>query len=584
MQNLGVEPASDSEKTESVQVTYGAAKAAETAADERLNVVFFLDARGWVPATEFEGLRNLIRDTAHEVLSGYMHRVNLSIMVNRGGAEVSEIPLNDRDSLSRIDDITNLVAPRDDRGEDIVITSCFDTMYEAYKDKTKDTLFILFVTDNMIMANAADSPKVYQKLAKSEKIHISLVSDTRSTDVGSYVIDIIKETNGQIIKSDMASVKEYITGYLPNTYSIITANDYEPVVLKDILKKNSKTDTDDDQLSDWNEVNIDAIYKVKESLPADQGGDKDIRKKSYLLMDDMPTIQQCITYYGEDHLYVESGFERFKNSKRPPGMPPSAFEKYFFNTVLNKYHITPIYSDPTQVDSDGDGNSDYDEVKIFSTSPLISNPLIFEKYNYDENGILKEDGEFPLLWCISDNYFINGSFLSEAEIIGILEKRGVDKEKAKILYDKCSSFKHDPDILFGNDKMYSSHMYEILSKWTKSNKFDQRVGINPAIILGTWKWEAGYGLNNSFGSYYGAPDDFEQQLTICIARYLRDFYYYQYNLIEDDKKSELPMMYGTEKQFPLIPCNAAMYSRAQYNPSNMNELKLWHDTIFYEDW
>ncbi len=219
MKNLGVEPVSDSEKAETVQVAYGAANEAD---DERLNVVFFLDARGSVQKTEFEKLKNLIYDTAKEVQSGYMQRVNLSVMVNHGGAEVYNIPLNDVDYFQRIPAITNNVAPSGNKAEIIDITSCYDMIYNAYSNKAKDTLFIMVVTDNMILTNSADSKNIYQKLAESEKIHISLVSDSRSTDIDSYVTDIIKETDGKIIKSDMASVKKYITSYLPNTYSIYT--------------------------------------------------------------------------------------------------------------------------------------------------------------------------------------------------------------------------------------------------------------------------------------------------------------------------------------------------------------------------
>lgn len=206
-----------------------------------------------------------------------------------------------------------------------------------------------------------------------------------------------------------------------------------------------------------------------------------------------------------------------------------------------------------------------------------------EKYDYNENGVLKDDGELSLLWCISDDYFINRDYLSETEVIDILASRGIKEQQAKIFYEKCFTFSHNPDILFSDNTMYYWKVNENLKEWVKANEFNLRVGINPAIILSTWKWESGYGQGNCFGALGGTKENFEQQTITCIARYLRFFYFYQFNLIESNEKSKLDMNISKEK-FSLTPCNAAMYSRAQYNNDTMIELQKWHDTIIDEDW
>ncbi len=120
------------------------------------------------------------------------------------------------------------------------------------------------------------------------------------------------------------------------------------------------SDTDSDGLYDWDEVNTEAIYTVKENLPENEGGDKELRKKPYLLMDDMPTINQCRTYYGKDFLYVESGFERFKDEHNADKMTVVELEEF-----LNSYHITPIWSCPVDADGDNDGVIDlYDKKRL----------------------------------------------------------------------------------------------------------------------------------------------------------------------------------------------------------------------------
>ncbi len=155
-----------------------------------------------------------------------------------------------------------------------------------------------------------------------------------------------------------------------------------------MLKKDSETDTDDDGLHDWTEVNTEAIYTVKENLPENEGGDKELRKKPYLLMSDMPTIYQCKTYYGKDFLYVESGFERFKDEHNADKMTAAELEEF-----LNWYHITPIWSCPVDADSDNDGVID----------PYDSKPLDRYSVELNEKGEAEgKDSVFTVLEVIEE--------------------------------------------------------------------------------------------------------------------------------------------------------------------------------------
>jgi hypothetical protein len=69
----------------------------------------------------------------------------------------------------------------------------------------------------------------------------------------------------------------------------------------------------------------------------------------------LPTISNCLEF--GDKTYAEDGLERFKSEQWVPGMPTSIFEVYL-DYILNKTKILPIISDPTDVDTDGDGYTD----------------------------------------------------------------------------------------------------------------------------------------------------------------------------------------------------------------------------------
>jgi hypothetical protein len=111
----------------------------------------------------------------------------------------------------------------------------------------------------------------------------------------------------------------------------------EKVVLDDVLYYSNFAETNGDSLSDWQEMDTD-----KTDWEADGA----------ILL---PTISNCLEF--GDKTYAEDGLERFKSDQWVPGMPTSIFEVYL-DYILNKTKILPIISDPTDVDTDGDGYTD----------------------------------------------------------------------------------------------------------------------------------------------------------------------------------------------------------------------------------
>ncbi|MBQ8612857.1 MAG: cellulose binding domain-containing protein, partial [Ruminiclostridium sp.] len=147
MQNLGVKPetAELTETTETVEylsaetvdISYlssSPSEETENPDDERLNVVFLLDARCSLEKEQFESLKNLVYETATEVVQGYMHRVNLSVVVSCGSDSFFEISTEDVEFFSRLFALSNNTAPEEGDGNLMDITACYDWIYENYKD------------------------------------------------------------------------------------------------------------------------------------------------------------------------------------------------------------------------------------------------------------------------------------------------------------------------------------------------------------------------------------------------------------------------------------------------------------------
>src|SRR5690554_1197649 len=157
------------------------------------------------------------------------------------------------------------------------------------------------------------------------------------------VEDAIAQTNGlSFTFSDTSheDVYNHITSLVAPPqieFSAIVPTGWKKVVLDDVLHYSNFADTDGDGLTDWQEVDTDKI---------------DWKADGTILL---PTISNCLEF--GDKTYAEDGLERFKSDQWVPGMPTSIFEVYL-DYILNKTKILPIISDPTDVDTDGDGYTD----------------------------------------------------------------------------------------------------------------------------------------------------------------------------------------------------------------------------------
>jgi hypothetical protein len=209
-------------------------------------------------------------------------------------------------------------------------------------------------------------------------------------------------------------------------FDAIVPTGWKTIILDGILDENNSVNSDTDDLTDWEEV-------VTDKLSWDTDG-------SVIL----PTVQQCINYATKS--YAEDGLSRFKSAQWISGMPSSDFEKYL-NYILNSTYILPIYSDPTDEDTDGDGlldgtatyiNKGKDNEK--KVAPKDPNPF---KSNGPENAWKAhieqiENGE-NLSTDYSDDYYEADEFEAKLEFLwGILPY--LDNNLAEVFLSSTSEF------------------------------------------------------------------------------------------------------------------------------------------------
>ncbi|MBD5104148.1 MAG: hypothetical protein HDT47_04695 [Ruminococcaceae bacterium] len=120
---------------------------------------------------------------------------------------------------------------------------------------------------------------------------------------------------------------------------------YQLVELKGKLSAYNNIDTDDDTLTDWEEVGVE--HWIKKGLITYDSSENIM----------LPTIEQCMRFV--ERSYVEEGLERFISDY---GVN--------FGAAIAGARVLPILSDPTRKDSDGDGINDKIDLTALVYSPV----------------------------------------------------------------------------------------------------------------------------------------------------------------------------------------------------------------------
>ena len=241
-----------------------------------------------------------------------------------------------------------------------------------------------------------------ERNAISTGVNISFITDNRKID--SYQTEIPEETKGVVLNSLSNFAKKAYNHVFEEPlvefdgFSAILATVYQTVELKEELNSFNDCHSDDDNITDWDEVDVD--YWASCGLITFDDNNNVV----------LPTLKQCMDY--TDKSYVEEGLGRFISQPT-------------ISLMLNDIRVMPITSDPTREDSDGDGIIDkYDPNKL-KTGDINTMCLYDYEYNkkvmehYYVRGNLIHDNLFRICYCINcndkkrvpeyyeDHYYIN---------------------------------------------------------------------------------------------------------------------------------------------------------------------------------
>ena len=243
-----------------------------------------------------------------------------------------------------------------------------------------------------------------ERNAISTGVNISFITDNRKID--SYQTEIPEETKGVVLNSLSNFAKKAYNHVFEEPlvefdgFSAILATGYQTVELKEELNSFNDCHSDDDNITDWDEVDVD--YWASCGLITFDDNNNVV----------LPTVEQCMNY--SEASYVVEALDRLQSELGKD-----------FGSAIALQNIMPISSDPTQEDSDGDGIIDkYDPNKL-KTGDINTMCLYDYEYNkkvmehYYVRGNLIHDNLFRICYCINcndkkrvpeyyeDHYYIN---------------------------------------------------------------------------------------------------------------------------------------------------------------------------------
>lgn len=332
----------------------------------------------------------------------------------------------------------------------VVVSDVFDFVLngidsEKVVDTDIPTLCFSFFNDKNALYNENTGQDYLSEMKNNDNIFVNLIgSYDFSTYIGGYAYDLYQQTGGQRFNlRDDTLLSERLIKYIyelseseeipeiENKYPMILSTGLEYVELdapitidyinayRNITAANHNSskfsgyaDTDEDGLYDFEEINF---------------GYDLIRRENGRVV--LPTYGECIDKYS-GLFYIEDGLDRFFESA-PDYLPTADAQKVLYNTK-----VLPIRSNPIYEDSDCDGTSDYEELYIYVTNPLVLDgflpisdaEILLNDSKYSSSLYKDEYEQDDVKWIgIAAGNFIFGGTISydeiyEAELIDYFAK------------------------------------------------------------------------------------------------------------------------------------------------------------------
>ena len=377
-----------SENTVTINNDFKGNSTASTNALDYVKVYFIIDTRknSFDEETFSKIKENVIKSA--EAIFAYSKNAEVYLITEYAGMDGESYTVikdsKGNEAFKSINDLKNMVkeittvAPPTGITADNVNNKCVisDPMkYVAENNDNNDVktyCFNIFNPDKAVF-DSENGNKDIQSL-KDKNIDVSVITDvdslpelTEAEKNQGYAVNLYKQTGGiqeksYVNYSDKVIKHIFGDGDLQNTYTILSSTKLEPIILKAPLEEGTDTDTDEDGLTDWNEVNTDLIFKLIDS------------RTLKINFRDLPTFGKIKEKYS-GLFYVKEGLDRyFTNTDKQT----EQLEGELYNV-----HVIPILSDPTRPDGDGDGLDDcLDNEKLDAS---VHNFLIYETEANDSN-------------------------------------------------------------------------------------------------------------------------------------------------------------------------------------------------------
>lgn len=351
MRNFEIEP--DGISTEIVtRQMYSAAAVAtdEKPKSNKYCVNFIIDVRkDALTLEQINSIKGVIHEFAQEVFDG---KTTLRIVTQKAssfGDKDYNVEENFKSFGSFEESLNGIKLSDKERffGNYCTITDSISEIVNSSDTDVNNFIFVIYdQKDAIFEQNIADE---LCKKAESDDINVSIVSPSETTLSG-FQAQLAKSTGGLTINDlnnfNFETIYNHVYGEpLPDQeFSAVLITGYKPVKLKGRLNAYNGIDTDDDSLSDWEEIDIN--HWVEQGLISyDINGEIEL-----------PTLGECIAF--SEKSYVKEGLDRYP--------------WYYVEQLWGK-SVMPISSDPTNEDSDGDGYDD--EQDLAPLTPFV-NPIM----------------------------------------------------------------------------------------------------------------------------------------------------------------------------------------------------------------
>lgn len=453
----------------------------EESDNEPANIVFCLDTRDIIDSDSFDDIKANIKAITDDSFGRY-DDIKVYVYYQRFGSnfKVTNNLLSDPETGENYFTCYEDAEAALDRLERYLIRSSFWAYdyVEATQfmiDTCDENIIAMYhiTADDRVMGSVSSAKKLLQTVQNSKyttrdeeeinRIYVSLLcpNSDKVIDPDSYAAQLVEASGGiiytaveekmeiqpvlfaaaqtSVYAADSESeeplikpgsfadtVRKNVTGILGEgngcEYQVISSTGLTTIKLDKPLTKGSKTDTDYDGLSDWDEVNTDLIIKMYAEKHSDYNWLK--YGKWQMPTSTLPTFGEL--YYTYDKLfYVQNGLGKWLQASASSGDP---------YRVINGRKVLPIISNPVDADSDNDGIPDFCDLNrlikgdVFDDMDTISYPrsdhnndtftvvsefschMIFKRQPYNQINVYslpKQTSKMPFVYSYSSNETIH---------------------------------------------------------------------------------------------------------------------------------------------------------------------------------